>query len=240
MKTLGFHATRRRAAQGFSLIEVLLAIVILAFGMLGTVGMQAYALQANRDARTQAQAVSLARELAEMMRGNPLVAAKTTVADNPYLVDSMTPASASYCLSVGNSATGCASTTDVANAEITDWLARVAAELPGARVSVCFDADPYDGDGLPKWACAAAVTGVSTGGSGAPAAAPAPPAAPAAPASAPAPTAAVANGVVFIKIGWTRASTDKSKTGAAALEKADATGSRPQVIFPVSSGSTAS
>ena len=42
------------------MVEVLVAIVILAFGMLGTVGMQAFAIQANRDARLQAQAVVFA------------------------------------------------------------------------------------------------------------------------------------------------------------------------------------
>ena len=72
-----------RSEGGFTLVEVLVAIVILAFGMLGTVGMQAFAIQANRDARLQAQAVVFARELAEMMRGNKEIAVKTTAAANP-------------------------------------------------------------------------------------------------------------------------------------------------------------
>lgn len=142
-----------REERGFTLVEVLVAIVILAFGMLGTVGMQAFALQANRDARLQAQAVVFARELAEMMRGNKEIAVKTTAAANPYLVTSMTMASPSYCMRVANASTGCTSTLDVASAEMTDWLARVAAELPDARVTVCFDGAPYDANGLPQWNC---------------------------------------------------------------------------------------
>ena len=138
---------------GFTLVEVLVAIVILAFGMLGTVGMQAFAIQANRDARLQAQAVVFARELAEMMRGNKEIAVKTTAAANPYLVTSMTMASPSYCMRVANASTGCTSTLDVASAEMTDWLARVAAELPDARVTGCFDGAPYDSNGLPQWTC---------------------------------------------------------------------------------------
>jgi len=134
-------------------VEILVAIVILAFGMLGTVGMQAFALQANRDARLQAQAVVYARELAEMMRGNKEIAVKTTAAANPYLVTSMTMSSPSYCMSVSNASTGCTSTLDVAAAEMTDWLARVAADLPDARVTVCFDGTPYDSSGLPQWTC---------------------------------------------------------------------------------------
>lgn len=135
------------------MVEVLVAIVILAFGMLGTVGMQAFAIQANRDARLQAQAVVFARELAEMMRGNKEIAVKTTAAANPYLVTSMTIASPNYCMRVANASTGCTSTLDVASAEMTDWLARVAAELPDARVTVCFDGAPYDSNGLPQWTC---------------------------------------------------------------------------------------
>jgi len=142
-----------RNEGGFTLVEILVAIVILAFGMLGTVGMQAFALQANRDARLQAQAVVYARELAEMMRGNKEIAVKTTAAANPYLVTSMTISSPSYCMAVGNASTGCTSTLDVATAEMTDWLARVAADLPDARVTVCFDGTPYDSSGLPQWTC---------------------------------------------------------------------------------------
>lgn len=80
------NVDKYRSESGFTLVEVLVAIVILAFGMLGTVGMQAFAIQANRDARLQAQAVVFARELAEMMRGNKEIAVKTTAAANPYLV----------------------------------------------------------------------------------------------------------------------------------------------------------
>ena len=42
--------------QGFSLVEVLVAIVVLSFGLLGMVGMQAFSLQSNREARLQGQA----------------------------------------------------------------------------------------------------------------------------------------------------------------------------------------
>ncbi|MBY0409356.1 MAG: type IV pilus modification protein PilV, partial [Burkholderiaceae bacterium] len=76
----------RRTAKGFTLIEVLVSIVVLSFGMLGMVGVQAFALQSNREARLQSQATNLARELAEMMRGNNQVGIQTATADNPYLI----------------------------------------------------------------------------------------------------------------------------------------------------------
>ncbi len=195
-------------SRGFTLVEVLVSIMVLSFGMLGLVGMQAFALQSNREARLQAQAAMLARELAEMMRGNKEVGVKTTTADNPYIVSlssgSMAPATPSYCLSVGNASTGCTSATDIANAEMTDWLARVDNTLPGARVVICFDSAPYNSNGIPQWDCA--------------------------------PSGAAANEIAVIKLGWTRNSTDRSKTGNDVLEQASGTGSVPYIIFPVTSG----
>lgn len=148
--------TQRRSDQvnqsGFSLIEVLISIIILSFGLLGMVGLQAAALQANRDARLQSVATTLARELAEMMRGNKDIA--LAAINNPYVGqwqsgDAWQPATSSYCLSV--SATPCANPNETAQAQMTQWLARVDAELPGARVEVCSDPSPFDDAGLPRW-----------------------------------------------------------------------------------------
>lgn len=143
----------RRAAAGFTLIEVLVAIVVLSFGLLGMVGLQAASLQANRDARLQSTAVVLARELAEMMRGNKDQALLGT--NNPYLIGDLSSPlgapTASYCLSIGQNCG--ADKTAVAQAELTDWLARVDDALPGARVSICRDSAPYGADGTAVWAC---------------------------------------------------------------------------------------
>lgn len=138
------------------MIESLVAIVVLSFGMLGVVGLQAAALQSNKEARYQSSAVRLARELGELMRGNKNVAIATTTAANPYLVEftGTLPTTTTDCF-----AAACASTLDVASFQLREWLTRVAAELPGARVSVCFDDESFDAGGLPQWAC-----NVTTGG----------------------------------------------------------------------------
>jgi len=142
-------------AAGFSLIEVLVSIVVLSFGMLGMVGMQSAALQANREARLQSAATVLAREAAEMIRGNKSIGVLST--SNPYvrtLSAGTATGTSSYCLGVA--ATACADTTEIANAQMTEWLARVDAELPGAKVSICFDTTPFDtSTGLPQWTCTA-------------------------------------------------------------------------------------
>lgn len=149
--------TRTKVARrmaGFSMVEVLVSIVVLSFGILGTVGLQAAALKYGRDARQQSVAVNLARELAEMMRANAAESSKTTA--NPYLGSfsgtGLAPDTSSACLSPGNQ---CSSTLDVANAQMTDWLARVEAALPDARVVTCQDTAPYTASGLPQWDCVA-------------------------------------------------------------------------------------
>lgn len=191
--------TNIRSQSGFSLIEVLVSVVVLSFGLLGMVGLQAAALQGNRDARLQSTAVSLARELAEMMRGNKDVALLT--AANPYLggfSSPLTPSTTSYCLTVGT--TACTTPTAIANAQMTEWLARVDAELPGAQVAVCVDSAPFNASGNPVWLCTPGGTAATT----------------------------------VIKIGWTRGSTNRSATGAAALQRA----TTPSIVFPITAGST--
>ena len=192
-------------SAGFSLLEVLISIIILSFGLLGMVGLQAAALQANREARLQSTAGEFARELAEMMRGNKdigLLAGYPGATGNPYtgsFISPLTPATASYCLNVANAATGCANPVAVANAEMTEWLSRVDSDLPGAKVVVCTDSAPYDTQGVPRWACDG-----------------------------------VAGATTVIKMGWTRGSTDRSKTNATPLDRA----TTPGIVFPITPGNT--
>jgi type IV pilus assembly protein PilV len=149
----------RSSELGFSLIEVLISILVLSFAVLGMVGLQAMALQSNREARAQSQAVTLARELAEMMRGNKDVALLGTAPSNPYLGSfsgsPLKPQQTSDCLNPGSSCldVGATAQLELARAEMTDWLRRAEQILPGARIEVCFDAAPFDVEGRPKWSC---------------------------------------------------------------------------------------
>lgn len=153
MNSLSRQVRNVRRVGGFTLVEVLVSIVVLSFGLLGMVGLQAASLQANRDARLQSTAVVLARELAEMMRGNKDEALRST--NNPYLIGRVnSPLAAptpTYCLSVGG--TACTTPGAVAQAELTDWLARVEDALPKATISICRDTAPFAPDGTAQWAC---------------------------------------------------------------------------------------
>jgi type IV pilus assembly protein PilV len=157
------HARRSggnlKKSAGFSMVEVLVSIIVLSFGLLGMVGLQAAALKGNREARLQSVAAELARELGEMMRGNKVVALTPS---NPYLVNTsspLTPGVANYCLNVSTNA-GCADGDNLAQAQMTEWLKRVDTELPGAKVVVCQDSAPYDSNGLPNpWSTACSGSG---------------------------------------------------------------------------------
>lgn len=56
--------------RGFTLIEVLIAMIILAIGLLGLAAMQAVSLRDNQDAYYYQQATLLAYEMQDRIRGN--------------------------------------------------------------------------------------------------------------------------------------------------------------------------
>jgi type IV pilus assembly protein PilV len=57
--------------NGFSLIEVLIALVIMSVGMLGIAGLYVQSLQAGRTSMFRHQAVSLVGDVADRIRANP-------------------------------------------------------------------------------------------------------------------------------------------------------------------------
>ena len=57
--------------QGFSLIEVLIALIIMSVGMLGIAGLYVQSLQAGRTSMFRHQAVTMAGDVADRIRANP-------------------------------------------------------------------------------------------------------------------------------------------------------------------------
>jgi len=60
----------KRSAAGFSLIEVLVALVVLSVGLLGLAALQSNAVEFNHDAYLRSQATILAYDIADRMRAN--------------------------------------------------------------------------------------------------------------------------------------------------------------------------
>jgi type IV pilus assembly protein PilV len=59
----------RSTAQGFALIEVLIAVLLFAIGILGLVGLQATMTQTQTESKVRADAANLVEELAAVMWG---------------------------------------------------------------------------------------------------------------------------------------------------------------------------
>lgn len=57
--------------KGLSLLEVLIALLVLSIGLLGIAGLQLTGLQENQNAHFRTQAVYLANDMADRMRANP-------------------------------------------------------------------------------------------------------------------------------------------------------------------------
>jgi type IV pilus assembly protein PilV len=62
--------TARHRARGFSLVEVLAALVVLEFGMLGIAGLSALTLRSGSGSIVRTQAISLADDIADRIRAN--------------------------------------------------------------------------------------------------------------------------------------------------------------------------
>ena len=60
----------RRKVRGFTLVEVLIALIVLSIGLLGIAAMYVETLRANRSALSRTQAIALASDLADRIRAN--------------------------------------------------------------------------------------------------------------------------------------------------------------------------
>lgn len=68
------HTTYRATgtkARGFTLIEVLIALIIMSVGMLGIAGLYVHSMQAGRTSMFRHHAVTLAGDVADRIRANP-------------------------------------------------------------------------------------------------------------------------------------------------------------------------
>lgn len=123
---------RSNRQSGFTLIEILVAVLILSLGLLGLAGLQAASLRANHSAYLRSQATQLAYDMADRMRANM---AGVVAYNDPTL----TPTPSCY------TATGC-SATALASDDASRWTADLQALLPaGSAGVVCIDGTPMDG-----------------------------------------------------------------------------------------------
>ena len=119
--------------HGSTLIEVLIALLVLSFGMMGMAGVQSVSLRGNQAAYFRTQATSLSMDIVERMRAN-----LTAVGAGDY--NNVSGGETASCFT----AAGCTSA-QMAAQDINDWLAQVTALLPGGTAVVCLDSGGDDG-----------------------------------------------------------------------------------------------
>lgn len=124
--------------MGFTMLEVLISMVIIAFGLLGVAGLQAFALKNNQSASFRSTAILLTADISDRMRANYIAAAEGSYNQ---------PSTSAYTTAVGAcvSTAGCTPQQLAAN-DLFEWQARVAATLPAGVGIVCLDGTPNDGD----------------------------------------------------------------------------------------------
>ncbi len=69
-----------RTARGFSLLEVLIAMLVMAFGLLGFALLQTMSVRFTQSANQRTKAVDLANDMLDQMRSNRLLAAQFAAA----------------------------------------------------------------------------------------------------------------------------------------------------------------
>jgi type IV pilus assembly protein PilV len=111
-------ASKRRRHRGFTLIEVLVSLLVFAFGVLGLVGLQGGAVRFSSDAQHRADATFLADQLL----GRMLIADPATVATFAHYDGGTTKCAP----------TGAASTNPV----VAEWLGEVVGALPKASANL--------------------------------------------------------------------------------------------------------
>lgn len=136
MPAMNSH-TPNRLQQGVTLLEVLIAIVVLSFGLLGMLGMLMNGLKMTSSSHYRTIAAQQLTAMADMINANPSLIGTYANATTP-----ITPNVTATCLT-----TGC-NTAQLPPTDYGLWQANLRALLPNdtGRGILCLDATPADGN----------------------------------------------------------------------------------------------
>jgi len=126
---------RRVAALGFSLVEVLVAMFVVAMGILALAGLLQAATRYSKMSELRSTATLLANDIADRIRANPVggqLAAAGYDTTEKSIPTSVSPAHAA-CTSEAP-----CGPSDLAKADMADWTARVRATLPKGSAWIQF------------------------------------------------------------------------------------------------------
>lgn len=109
---------KKSTQAGFSMVEVLVSILILSFGLLGLAALQAVAMKNSHSAYYRNQATIVAHEIIDRMRANPGVA-NANLANYQIAINAAPPAGAA-----------------IATVDLNQWKTHIQAALPQANGGV--------------------------------------------------------------------------------------------------------
>lgn len=137
---------------GFSLVEVMVSVLVLAVGVLGAAAMQLGALRTSQQSGLHTSALHLASDLADRIRVN-IDQMGLDDGLNPFIGAEFDgtepdPAAATFCYAMPCDGA------DLAAFDMYEWQRRLATSLPGARAVICRDSSPWDDDRRAyRWTC---------------------------------------------------------------------------------------
>lgn len=109
-----------KRCRGFSLLEVMIALLVLSIGLLGIAGLQTFSLQFNHQSYERTQATVFISEIFDRIMANP-AAARAGIYDSVAL----TTTSASYTGYGTCPTSGCATTTQLATYDLFIWKSAI-------------------------------------------------------------------------------------------------------------------
>ncbi len=122
----------KRQSAGFTMIELLVAVLILAIGLLGVAGIQTFSVKATSNSSLRGTALYLANNMLDRMRAN-----SAAVEAGSY--DSMTgKAEVAACLTTA----GCTST-EMANNDKYEWEQLIQNSLPSGTATLSVSSGIY-------------------------------------------------------------------------------------------------
>lgn len=131
-------SAQRSRSYGFSLVEVLVALVILSIGLLGLAAMQASALSSTHGSQLESMVAIQARSLADAMSANPDYWAITSptftvsgTAAAPVLGSNAPTPPSGGCLN-----TICTVPADMAGYDLQQWAKQLLTQVPGATATI--------------------------------------------------------------------------------------------------------
>lgn len=125
----------RRSIRGFTLLEVLIALLIFSLGLLGMAGLLTVSVKTNHSAYLRTQAFLLAQDMADRMRANGAGLWANAYTLNAISTPPATPALASYAATTACTSTSC-NATQVAARDLQIWQNQLVQFLPNAGVAL--------------------------------------------------------------------------------------------------------